>query len=106
MRTFAFASAAAIAASLFVSGGAFAWTTEQPAQQDSKSVLFSDPDSFKALEDKVNGKSQTQSGFYISGGVNSGDSMGTNPYNRLQPMTGSSSAFSYSPMPGFRGQPQ
>jgi hypothetical protein len=108
MRTFAFFGAATIAASLFAAGSALAWTTEQPAQQDQNSVLFSDADKFKALEDKVNGKSQSQSGFYFSGGINGGDSgtTGANPYNRLQPMTGSSSAFSYSPMPGFRGQPQ
>jgi len=108
MRTFALFGAAAIAASLFAAGSALAWTAEQPSQQDSNGVLFSDPDSFKALEDKVNGKSQSQSGFYITGGVNnSGDSgvMGANPYG-VRPMTGSGSAFSYSPMPGFRGQPQ
>jgi hypothetical protein len=108
MRTFAFFGAATVVASLFAASGAFAWTTEQPSQQDQNGVTFSDPDSFKALQDKVNGKSPSQSGFYFSGSVNSGDSgtTGTNPYNRLQPMTGSSSAFSYSPMPGFRGQPQ
>ena len=126
MRTFAFFGAAAIAASLFAAGSALAWTEEKPSQQDQNSVTFSDPDAFKALQDKVNGKnqsqsgffisdgknefdgkSQSQSGFYFSGGVNSGDygSTGSNPY-RLQPMTGSGSAFSYSPMPGFRGQPQ
>jgi hypothetical protein len=121
MRTFAFFSAAAIAASLFTAGNALAWTEEKPSQQqDQNSVTFSDPDTFKALQDKVNGrnqsesnffvtdgKSQSQSGFYFSGGVNSGDSstMGTNPY-RLQPMTGSGSAFSYSPIPGFRERPQ
>jgi hypothetical protein len=106
MRTFAFFGTATIAAALFSAGGALAWTEEKPSQQDTNSITFSDPDSFKALQDKVNGKTQFQSGFTFSGSVNSGDSMGTNPYNRLQPMTGSGSAFSYSPMPGFRGQPQ
>jgi hypothetical protein len=107
MRTFAFFGASAIAASLFLAGSALAWTEEKPAQQDQNSVMFSDPDAFKALQDKVNGKSDTKSGFYFSGGVNSGETAlpGTNPY-RVQPMTGSGSAFSYSPMPGFRGQPQ
>jgi len=107
MRTFAFVSAAAIAASLFAAGSALAWTAEQPSQQDSNSVMYTDPDSFKALQDKVNGKSDSQNGFFITGGVNSIDSgvMGANPY-RVQPMTGPGSAFSYSPMPGFRGQPQ
>jgi hypothetical protein len=111
MRTFAFFGAAAIAASLLAAGSALAWTAEQPAQQDSKGVLFSDPDSFKALEDKVNGNfngnSESKSGFYFSGGVKSGDDCvtGANPY-RLQPLAGSSSAFNCSPTPGFRGQPQ
>jgi hypothetical protein len=121
MRTFAFFGAAAIAASLFAAGNALAWTEEKPSQQqDQNSVTFSDPETFKVLQDKVNGKSQSesnffitdgksqsQSGFYFSGGVNYGDSstMRTNPY-RLQPMTGSGSAFSFSPNPGFRGDPQ
>jgi hypothetical protein len=108
MRTFAFFGAAAIAASLIAAGSALAWTEEKPAQLDSSGVTFSDPDAFKALQDKVNGKSgSSQSGFFITGGVNGGDAstIGANPY-RVQPMTGSGSAFSYSPMPGFRGQPQ
>jgi hypothetical protein len=106
MRTIAFLGAAAVAASLLASGGAWAWSQEQPASSDGSSALFTDPDSFKALEDKVNGKGETKSGFYFSGGVNSGDSglSGANPY-RLPPLQ-SGSAFSYSPMPGFRGQPQ
>jgi hypothetical protein len=108
MRTFAFFGTVTIAAALFSAGSALAWTEEKPSQQDQNGVLFSDPDSFKALQDKVNGKGQNQSGFSFSAGVNGGDTgmTGTNPYNRLQPMTGSGSAFSYSPMPGFRGQPQ
>jgi hypothetical protein len=116
MRTFAFFGTAAIAASLFAAGSALAWTEEKPSQQqDQSSVTFSDPDSFKALQDKVNGKNQSsQTGFYVYGGANSGQDggeaapyrgTGTNPY-RVQPMTGSGSAFSYSPMPGFRGEPQ
>jgi hypothetical protein len=109
MRTFAFFGASVIAASLFAAGSAWAWSEEKPSQQDQSSVMYTDPDAFKALQDKVNGgkSSDTKSGFYFSGGVNSGDSspMGANPY-RVQPMTGSGSAFSYSPMPGFRGPPQ
>jgi hypothetical protein len=115
MRTFAFFGTAAIAASLFAAGSALAWTEEKPSQQqDQSSVTFTDPDSFKALQDKVNGKNQSsQTGFYFSGGANSGQDggaeppqyRGTNPY-RVQPMTGSGSAFSYSPMPGFRGEPR
>jgi hypothetical protein len=125
MRTFAFFGGVTIAAALF-SAGALAWTEEKPSQQqDQSSVMYSDPDAFKALQDKVNAKGQNQSGFYFYGGVNPGDNggtdknsytdtnsyTGTNPYAganpyRVQPMTGSGSAFSYSPMPGFRGLPQ
>jgi hypothetical protein len=128
MRTFAFFGGLTIAAAVFPAGSALAWTEEKPSpQQDQNSVMYSDPDAFKALQDKVNGKTQNQSGFYFYGGVNSGDNggtdrnsytdtnsnsfTGTNPYTstnpyRVQPMTGSGSAFSYSPMPGFRGLPQ
>jgi hypothetical protein len=108
MRTFAFFGATAIAASLFAAGSALAWTEEKPSQQDQNSVMYTDPDAFKALQDKVNGKGgDSKSGFYITGGVNSGDTgpTGINPYG-VRPMTGSGSAFSYSPMPGFRGPPQ
>jgi hypothetical protein len=109
MRTFAFFGAAAIAASLFAAGNALAWSTEQPAKQDQNSVTFGEPDSFKALEEKVYGKSsQSQSGFYISGGVNSGGDSGSgttgaNPYG-VQPL-GRGSAFSWSPAnnPYLRG---
>ena len=108
MRTFAFFGAAAIGASLFAAGNALAWTAEQPAQQDQNSVTFSDPDSFKALQDKVNGKtSQSDSGFRFYSNVGSGDSglSQANPYG-LPALPGrSGSAFSYSPMPGFREQP-
>jgi hypothetical protein len=107
MRTFAFFGAAAIAASLFAAGNALAWSTEQPTKQDQNSVTFTDPDSFKALEDKVNGKS-SQSGFYFSGSVNSGGdsgfgTTGANPYG-VQPL-GRGSAFSWSPAnnPYLRG---
>ncbi len=106
MRTFAIVGAASIAALIAASSGARAWTAEQPAQQTQgvNAADLSDPDNFKALEDKVNGNmqslSQSQSGFQVYGGVNSGLG-GGNPYG-LAPM-GGGSAFSYSPNPGFRG---
>ncbi len=107
MRTFALFGAAMIAASLLAHGGAFAWTTEQPSQQDGSGINYSDPDEFKALQDKVNGKTDSQSGFYVSGGVSGGDTsiMGASPYS-VQPLAGQNSAFGYSPMPGFRGLPR
>jgi len=101
MRTFA------IAVLIAASSGAFAWTAEQPAQQGAGAIDLSDPDNFKALEDKVNGKTPSQSGFQFYGGVSSGYSSGlsqANPYGVL-PMGGRGSAFSYSPNPGFRGNP-
>jgi hypothetical protein len=107
MRTFAFISAAAIAAPLLISNAAFAWTADQPAASVTNGVDLSDPDNFKALQDKVNGKTG-ESGFQFQAGVNSGFTGpygGSNPYS-VQPMNGNGSAFSYSPMPGFRGQPQ
>ena len=113
MRTFAMIGAASIAALIAASSGAWAWTAEQPAQQTQgvNAADLSDPDNFKALEDKVNGnlqslsqsQSQSQSGFQFYGGVNSGYGglSGANPYG-VQSF-GRGSAFSYSPNPGFRG---
>jgi hypothetical protein len=108
MRTFAILGAAFIAAVFAGANGARAWTQEQPAQQQQgvNAADLSDPDNFKALEDKVNGKTQSSTGtFQIYGGVNGGAAGGlthANPYG-LAPMGGSGSAFSYSPNPGFRG---
>lgn len=108
MRTFAILGAAAIAASMAASGAALAWTQEQPAQQQSgaNAVDLSDPDNFKALQDKVNGKTESNVGsFQIYGGAYGGASGGltqANPYG-VAPIGGRGSAFSYSPNPGFRG---
>jgi hypothetical protein len=107
MRTLAFIGAAAIAATIGASSAAWAWTAEQPAQQGSNAVDLSDPDNFKALQDKVNGNAQFLSGssssFYVTGGVGNGLSP-VNPYG-IAPL-GRGSAFSYSPQPGFRGAPE
>jgi hypothetical protein len=106
MRTFAFFGAAAIAASILVSNGACAWTADQSAPAAANGVDLSDPDNFKALQDKVNAKTGL-SGFHFDANVNPGGGQftGSNPYS-VTPMNGNGSAFSYSPMPGFRGQPQ
>ena len=109
MRTFAMAGAASIAVLIAVSSGALAWTAEQPAQQQggTNAVDLSDPDNFQALQDKVNGKTDSQSGLQFYGGVNSGATGGltqANPYG-IAPVGGRGSAFSYSPNPGFRGNP-
>ncbi len=104
MRTLAIIGAASIAA-LIAANGAWAWTQEQPAQgTNGTAVDLSDPDNFKALQDKVNGKTDSSSGFQVSGSVGSGATglSGSNP-SGIAPM-GRGSAFSYSPNPGFRGQ--
>ncbi|MGO9547424.1 MAG: hypothetical protein ACLPPF_21855 [Rhodomicrobium sp.] len=109
MRTLAIIGAIAIAVSAAAPKAAWAWSTEQTAPAGTNGVDFSDPDKFQALQDKVNGKTTaSDSGFHFSGGVSSGatgDLTGTNPYG-VVPLTGRGSAFSYSPNPGFRGQPQ
>jgi hypothetical protein len=108
MRTLAMIGAGAIAALISVNG-AFAWTQEQPSKSGSggaNAVDLSDNDAFQALQDKVNGKTQAQSGFQVYGGVDAGAGSGftgSNPYS-VAPLRGRASAFSYSPNPGFRGQ--
>jgi hypothetical protein len=108
MRTLAVIGAFSVVA-LLAAGNAFAWTQETPSKQNgnaaaANAVDLSDNDAFQALQDKVNGKTQAQSGFQISAGT--GSSYGTgltgvNPYG-AHSLRGSS-AFSYSPIPGFRG---
>jgi hypothetical protein len=106
MRTFALFGANAIAAPLLIPGGAFAWTADQSAPAATSGVDLSDPDNFKALQDKVNGNTG-QSGFHFDANVTPGGNqyLGSNPYS-VAPLNGNNSGFSYSPMPGFRGQPQ
>jgi hypothetical protein len=107
MRTFALSSVAALAISMMASAGAWAWSTEQASPNTSAGAAYADPDeAFKALQDKVNGKTNnTQSGFYVSGGA--GQQPFGSPY-RYQSTTQPDGTvpFGYSPMPGFRGQPQ
>jgi hypothetical protein len=111
MRTLAFITGAAIASSILMAGAAFAWTAEPPVQgQGSNAADLSDNDNFKALQDKVNGLASSPgstSGFNIYGSVSAGSEFSSqgNSYG-VQPLTGRSSGFSYSPVPGFRGTPQ
>jgi hypothetical protein len=98
-------------AAMLATGSAFAWTKEQPSKQDetakaaaANAADLTDNDAFQALQDKVNGKTQSQSGFQISAGTGplpATGLTGTNPYG-VAPIEGNS-AFSYSPNPGFRG---
>lgn len=107
MRTVAMIGAGLIAG-LIAANGAWAWTQEQPAQgSNGTAVDLSDPDNFKALQDKVNGKTDSSSGFHVYSGVGSDPSgfTGSNPYG-VTPMGGHGSAFRYSPNPGFRGNPE
>ncbi len=91
------------------SNAAFAWSTEAPAGQGTAAPLdLSDPDNFKAMQDKVNGKTDSSDGFHFYGSVNSGAEEGFssgNPYG-MRPLMGNNSGFNYSPNPGFRGLPQ
>ena len=62
MRTLAMIGAGAIAALISVNR-AFAWTQEQPSKSGGGSgtaVDLSDNDAFKALQDKVNGKTPSR----------------------------------------------
>ncbi len=107
MRTLAIVGAGAIAAMMTVSG-AWAWSEQQPVKGGSAAAGtaadLSDNEAFQALQDKVNGKTQSSMGsFKVYGGVGSGAVSGLtsgNPYGI--PSLGGSSAFSYSPNPGFR----
>jgi len=108
MRTLAMIGAVSIAA-LIAANGAWAWSQEQTAQgsPNGTAVDLSDPENFQALQDKVNGKTQSQSGFQVYSGVGSGPGSlaGAGPYG-ITPPGSRSSAFSYSPNPGFRGNAQ
>ena len=97
MRTVAIIGAGLIAG-LIAANGAWAWTQEQPAQgTNGTAVDLTDPDNFKALQDKVNGKTQSQSGFQVYSGVGSGPGSlaGAGPYG-ITPPGSRNSAFSYS----------
>ncbi len=66
--------------------------------------LAEQEDPLKALQDKVDNKGGSkQSGFYISSGPTQ-QPFASSGFQSNQ--TGTNVPFGYSPMPGFRGQPE
>ncbi|MGA7325918.1 MAG: hypothetical protein WBX25_15900 [Rhodomicrobium sp.] len=109
MRTFALFGAAALAASILASSPVFAWSTEQGTSQDANGTNLTDPDdALKALQDKVDSKSQSNTGFYVSSGVNQWPAGPfANPASPFRYQSDSQSnngqvPYGWSPMPGFR----
>ena len=105
MRAFALSGLAALAISMMAPATVWAWSTEQASPSGGASANLADQeDPLKALEDKVNGKnSSQQSGFYFSTGP-AQPTFGQSGFKSNQ--TDTNVPFGYSPMPGFRGQPQ
>ena len=110
MRTFAQLTALAFVFSMMASGTAGAWSTEVPAKQNGNDANLASPllseEKLKDLEGKVQTGTSSQSGFFVSGGVNQPSSALYGPQsNGLQPNPlGGAPSFSYSPNPGFRGR--
>ncbi|HZV21339.1 MAG TPA: hypothetical protein VE986_07310 [Hyphomicrobiales bacterium] len=107
MRTFALIGAAALAFSIATCGPVFAWS-EQPVQQGNGSdqsnlanPLLSD-EKLKDLESKVQSGTSSQSGFYVTGGVN--QTPGSLYGFQSNPLGTAPAPFTYSPNPGFRGR--
>ncbi len=105
MRAFALSGFAALAISLMAPVTVWAWSTEQASPNGGASANFADQeDPLKALQDKVDNKgSSNQSGFYFSSGQ---AQQPFSPYGFRSGQAGTNVPFGYSPMPGFRGQPQ
>ena len=105
MRAFALSSLAALAVSMMAPATVWAWSTEQAGSNGGASANLADQeDPLKALQDKVDGKSSPgQSGFYFSAGPTT-QPFGSSGFSSNQ--TNTNVPFGYSPMPGFRGQPQ
>ena len=107
MRTLAMIGAVSIAA-LIAANGAWAWSQEQTAQgsPNGTAVDLSDPENFQALQDKVNGKTQSQSGFQVYSGVGAGPGSllaGAGPYGVTPLAAGDRlSAIRKSGLPGER----
>jgi hypothetical protein len=106
MRTFALSGLTALAISMMTPATVWAWSTEQASPNGGANASLADQaDPLKALEDKVNSKGgSNQSGFYFSAG--SGATQPFSPYGFNSNQSGTNVPFGYSPMPGFRGQPQ
>ncbi len=105
MRAFALSGLAALAISMMAPATVWAWSTEQASPNGGASANLADQeDPLKALQDKVDGKSSPgQSGLYFSAGPTT-QPFGPSGFNSNQ--TNTNVPFGYSPMPGFRGQPQ
>ena len=105
MRAFALSGFAALAISMMAPATVWAWSTEQASPNGGAGTNLADQeDPLKALQDKVDGKnSSTQSGFYFSTGP-AQQQFGSSGFQSNQ--TNANVPFGYSPMPGFRGQPQ
>ena len=105
MRAFALFGFAALAISMMAPATVWAWSTEQASPNGGGSANLADQeDPLKALQDKVDSKdSSKQSGFYFSAGS---AQQPFSPYGFKSNQTDTSVPFGYSPMPGFRGQPQ
>ncbi len=106
MRTFALSGVAVLAVSLMASTAVLAWSSEQATPNTGATTNLADPDeALKALQDKVDAKNiGSQSGFYITGGAAQQQPFGPLGFHSNQTTT--EVPFGYSPMPGFRGQPQ
>jgi hypothetical protein len=109
MRAFALSGFAALAISMMAPATVWAWSSEPvaPRGADGANLVDSD-DPLKALQDKVNAKDglrlgSQNSGFYMSGGAAQQQTFG--PYGgafRSSTPT-DTTAFGWSPQPGFRG---
>ena len=105
MRGLALSGFAALAISMMAPASVWAWSTEQPSTTSAEgaAALAEKEDPLKALQDKVDAKNPAgQSGFYFSGSA--GQASG--PFGFSSSQTTTERPFGYSPMPGFRGQPQ
>ena len=105
MRALALSGLAALAISMLAPATVWAWSTEQASPNGGAAANLADQeDPLKALQDKVDGKNSSQeSGFYFSNGS---AQQPFSPYGFRSNQTGTNVPFGYSPMPGFRGQPE
>ncbi len=102
MRTFALSSLAALLISAMAPASVWAWSTEQASPSTAASANLADPDeALKALQDKVNQHSSTQSGLTFYGNVGQ-QATPYGPYRFSPNQTDANQPFS--PIPGFRGQ--
>jgi len=99
MRKVAFAGLAAVAVSFLAPAQVWAWSSEPVQQNSDAAAALNDDDKLKSLQDKVEGKGEFKSGFYVSGGATA-----ISPFGFQQQSTSNGEVpYGYSPMPGFRG---